>query len=346
MPGDLRGMDLVDAPSTSQAATATPVPAEVLLRVEKLLQGVKADLDAMGGNTDSYGVYAIDEGNLLKLPRVGTMDDSKKSHLLSGKPCFIIFEKWVKDHGAEPNAVFGYDWKSMDDRPSPHIAFAKFPVPGHPDMLLAAPAEELKPGLYSLHNYDKESREYGFGVGTPDEEAFWRQVAQDNPKSWHSHSYLGAMLWRKNDIDGALEQWKKSVELRPEIYETHNNYALALNAKGRVDEALEQYKEAVAAHGPWVVRLNYARALLAAGHYDAAIGQYDAYLKFAPGDPDALSAQADCYSAKGEWDVAAKCLEMVLKIRPDDATVKQKLETAQQKEKEAQDAFDKIWGDK
>ena len=160
-------------------------------------------------------------------------------------PSIIVYNEQFSRKTPAPGSIFGYDWRIMDVRPARHVKFAIHPVPGHPDMVLVTPEEALKWGLFSLQTFDTAYDEFQFAVQTPDEEAFWRDALRDQPDSWHAHSHLGALLWNRHDIDGALEPWKRSAELKPQVYETHNNYALALNAKGRTDDALEQFKQAV-----------------------------------------------------------------------------------------------------
>ena len=299
----------------------------------ELLKTIQPALDDLAKKPDAQGFYAVDGGDLLRLAGFGPGTvNAAKSHLLSARPCFVMYEKRLNGHPPEAGSIFGWDWRFLDVKTHPHVAFVTQAVPGHPDMLLLMPAETLKPGLYSVRTSTEEAE---FGVETPDEEAFWREVLLDQPDSWHAHSHLGAVLWEKHDIDGALEQWKRAVELSPQLYETHNNYALALNAKGRVDEALEQLKQAVAAGGHGEVRMNYANALINAKHYDEAMAQYGAILKENPANAQALSSMGVCYFQQGKWAAAVDCFQNALKIAPDYLDAKRYLESAEQKLKQA-----------
>jgi tetratricopeptide (TPR) repeat protein len=141
-------------------------------------------------------------------------------------------------------------------------------------------------------------------------ENLWVDNLKKNPDSWQGHSHLGAILWQRSDVKGALDEWEQSVEFAPYLYETHNNFALALNRTGDddpthkqeyMDAALKQFNIAVGIdNDQFRVRANYANALLgagnyelsikqnrmAAGYYEEAITQYQNVLRYDPYNPN------------------------------------------------------------
>ena len=97
-----------------------------------------------------------------------------------------------------------------------------------------------------------------------------------NPKDYHAHNNLGALLWAMGDHEAALRQFTAANDLKiddEDHYQAHTNLAVYLLDKGKYDEAVKELAAAYRLHPDSLTKLNVEKAKRQSG---AAIGEQNA----------------------------------------------------------------------
>jgi protein O-mannosyl-transferase len=185
-----------------------------------------------------------------------------------------------------------------------------------------------------------------------DGDTLWRTTIVRNPDAWLAYNNLGAALAQKNDVDGAIVQYRKALQIKPGYAEAHCNLGNAFAMKGQVDDAIAEYRMALETEPDNVKAHNNLGDVLATkGQTDEAIIQYQMALKIKPDyfkasydlgnalfdlgrlpeaieqyqtalktEPDFVEARfnlGNAFFQKGELDKAIEQYRMVLKTKPD-----------------------------
>jgi serine/threonine protein kinase/Flp pilus assembly protein TadD len=61
----------------------------------------------------------------------------------------------------------------------------------------------------------------------------------------NTHNNLATALYAKQDLDGAIQEYKKAIELDPKYAPPHNGLGAVLRARSNAKEAIEEYKKAI-----------------------------------------------------------------------------------------------------
>jgi Flp pilus assembly protein TadD len=59
----------------------------------------------------------------------------------------------------------------------------------------------------------------------------------ERPRDAQAHNILGTILLKLDDVDGAVEEFRRAVQLEPRLTEAQVNLAQALMKTGHVQEA-------------------------------------------------------------------------------------------------------------
>jgi tetratricopeptide (TPR) repeat protein len=97
-----------------------------------------------------------------------------------------------------------------------------------------------------------------------------------NPKDYHAHNNLGALLWTMGDREGAFREFTAANNLKiddEDHYQAHTNLAIYLLEKGRYDEAIQELAVAYRLHPDSLTLLNVEKARR---QLNATIGQQNA----------------------------------------------------------------------
>ena len=97
-----------------------------------------------------------------------------------------------------------------------------------------------------------------------------------NPKDYHAHNNLGALLWSVGDREGALREFTAANDLKiddEDHYQAHTNLAVYLLDKGKYDDAIKELATAYKLHPDSLTLLNLQKAKRQS---NAAIGEQNA----------------------------------------------------------------------
>jgi len=116
-------------------------------------------------------------------------------------------------------------------------------------------------------------------------EHHYRESLRIQPDDEDSHANLGAILFRRGDVAGALSHYHKALEIDPMCAHAH---------------------------------ANLAKALLKRGHLDESIKHFDAVARIEPHRSSAQTDLAGVLTLRGRWAEAAACYRRALELTPDD----------------------------
>ena len=121
---------------------------------------------------------------------------------------------------------------------------------------------------------------------------FWRdsihlfehtlQITSDNVTI---HNNLGLALFKKGDVDAAIQEFQKAIRIDVNDSEIVNNLGFALLNKGNVDAAIYQFKKAIRMSREDIkAHSNLSLAYLSKGNVEAAIYELQEALRISPND--------------------------------------------------------------
>jgi tetratricopeptide (TPR) repeat protein len=166
-----------------------------------------------------------------------------------------------------------------------------------------------------------------------------------------AHVSLGNALWIKDDLDGAIAEYRKAIALEPDYAGAHHNLGIALLKTGALDEAIREYRTAIALnpadanahnelgmalriqdkldeaieHYTEALRLNpkhaYAHSNLGNALHDkkdfvGAIREHQAAIKLQPSLPNAHINLGNAFRAKGDLPAAKLAYEKAIDLQP------------------------------
>jgi predicted TPR repeat methyltransferase len=122
-------------------------------------------------------------------------------------------------------------------------------------------------------------------------------------------------------LDTAVSYYKKSLAIKPDFAEAHYNLGFSLHRLGQLDAAVRSYKKVVAikpdyaeAHNNKILSVIY---LFTKGQIPDAIDILEALIKDNPNDALLFNMIGGCYVIQGKPDMAIKCYQKALTIKPD-----------------------------
>ncbi len=142
-------------------------------------------------------------------------------------------------------------------------------------------------------------------------------AAPDDAVTW---AHLGAILWAKNDVAGALDAYAAAAAARPNNAILQNEYGNALTRAGRFEAAVERFERAVNLRSDIPeIHNNMGNALRGAGRLQDAVDAYAKALEIRPDYPEALGNLGVLLQSAGNQETAIKAFDRVIALRPDDA---------------------------
>jgi tetratricopeptide (TPR) repeat protein len=148
-------------------------------------------------------------------------------------------------------------------------------------------------------------------------EAYQASVALD-PRYVKAHLNLGNAYAKKGLRDKALEEYRIVARLSPGSAETHYQLGSALNAGGFLNEAIEQWQIAVKLKPDFSdAHNNLAAALYNKGIISEALNHYLIYAKLNPASAVAHLNLGSAYAAAGSFDSAIEHFQIAVRLNPD-----------------------------
>ena len=154
-----------------------------------------------------------------------------------------------------------------------------------------------------------------------------KAVAAD-PLDASAQNNLGAVYGKLGRIEEELAAYRKAIALDPEYVDAHHNLGLALLKRGKVEEGESELRRALSidrAYAP--AYLNLARSLSGRGEHQEAAEILSAGSRQVPGDADLQSLLGEVYLRLGRKDEAIDAFEQSLRLKPDQADLRQRLKT-------------------
>ena len=109
-----------------------------------------------------------------------------------------------------------------------------------------------------------------------------------NPRYSEAHNAMGLALARKGDLKLAVESFNKAVEIDPRAYKTHRNIGRAFLQLGDLTHAIEAFKQSISLKPDDAeTRVMLGAALQQRGENDAAFQEYREAARLNPNLADA-----------------------------------------------------------
>ncbi|OUC05236.1 hypothetical protein RY27_28480, partial [Litorilinea aerophila] len=150
-----------------------------------------------------------------------------------------------------------------------------------------------------------------------------RQGIEQLPRNAQLYSYLGVMLARQGDLQGAIDANLKVLELQPFNAGAMRNLALLYRDLGETEEAIRWVNQAITATNPnstaELVQLHQLAAQLyqAANQNDQVIVHYEQIRALQPDDVATLNTLYSLYAAESNWNKAVEVLQALAALEPD-----------------------------
>jgi len=169
--------------------------------------------------------------------------------------------------------------------------------------------------LYTLGRYDQARSEL-------------EKAAAADPLYASAQNNLGAVYGKLGRIEDEITAYRKAVALDPEYTDAHHNLGLALLKRGQVAEGETELRRALSIDRGYVpAYLNLARSLLGRGRHQEAAELLNVGSREAPADADVRSLLGEAYLGLGQTDKAIDAFEESLRLKPDQAELRQRLRT-------------------
>lgn len=145
------------------------------------------------------------------------------------------------------------------------------------------------------------------------------EAIKENPKSSQAYHFLGMIYLRQDLHKGAIASLEKAVNLDPINDTAFNNLGLAYFNTGNNDKAIESFEKSISLNDKIAHRfLNLALAYQNKENWEKAAVALENATKIHE-NKENLTMLAKNYISLGDKKLAAKAIERLLKIDPDNA---------------------------
>ena len=138
------------------------------------------------------------------------------------------------------------------------------------------------------------------------------------PNSSILYNILGAILAAQNQLDKAVENYKKAIKINPNYAQAYNNLGTVLHKLDKAEEAIYNYKKAIS------LKIDFAEAYNNLGNAirnlhkpTEAIEYLKKALHFKPNYVEAYNNLGRTYQEQGKNEEALKNYQKAINIKPD-----------------------------
>ncbi len=147
----------------------------------------------------------------------------------------------------------------------------------------------------------------------------YREVLGHDDGNALAHNGLGALYYRKGDIDGAARHFSRAVEIQPRLPRAWCNLGACHNERQRHREAIVCYERALAVDLRFAdAYRNMGKAYADLGEHEMAVWSYRRSLDLRR-DTDTVRGLAKAYRRTGRFHRARDLLAKAIEIEPDNA---------------------------
>jgi tetratricopeptide (TPR) repeat protein len=237
----------------------------------------------------------------------------------------VVFQlgqlEYIEKHYQQAEAAFQALIQAGDARGLPGVMESKVAL-GQWDEAIQAAQTQLKQAP-DRGDYRLSLAKIYFRAGKyADSSAQYQMLIDKNPKVADLYVRLGESRENGNDVNGAIEAFKKAKQIDPTNYLPVLELALVYNRAGRDEEARKTYEEVIKLQPDNVEALNNLAYLKADDGVD--LDQALAYAQRAqqkrPNDPNVIDTLALIYIRKNLTDDSVRMLRDLVSKKPENAT--------------------------
>ena len=159
--------------------------------------------------------------------------------------------------------------------------------------------------------------------------SLWQHATAMEPMASIAHYNQGRALERENQINGAIESYRRAVTVNPSYAKAHFNLARLLAINGLEAEALGHYRRVIEIHPDHADAHNDLGLLLELhGDENAARAEFEKTLQFEPEHDKALFNLAELLAKQGELAQSIGFYERAAHSNPNAAAIQMRLAIA------------------
>ena len=135
------------------------------------------------------------------------------------------------------------------------------------------------------------------------------------------YNIRGTRYANLGQLDRAISYYEKALSIKPDYAEAHYNLGFSFHKNGQLDAAVKSFKKVVTikpdyaeAHSNKILSVIY---LFTKGQISDAIDLLEVSIKDNPDDALLFNMLGGCYVSQGQPDMAIKCYQKALAIKPD-----------------------------
>jgi len=135
------------------------------------------------------------------------------------------------------------------------------------------------------------------------------------------YNIRGSIYANLGQLDRAISYYEKALSIKPDYAEAHYNLGFSFHKNGQLDAAVKSFKKVVTikpdyaeAHNNKILSVIY---LFTKGQISDAIDILEVLIKDNPDDALLFNMLGGCYVSQGQPDMAIKCYQKALAIKPD-----------------------------
>ncbi len=151
-----------------------------------------------------------------------------------------------------------------------------------------------------------------------DSESLWRHAVATEPESSIARNNFGNALFRRGNVEEAVEYYRQALRLDPLYRDAHYNLATALAIRREFREAMIHFREALQMDPSNAdVHYSLANALVTQDDLDGAAEHYREALKLDPGRSEIYFDLGNVLARQGHLDRAVENFHRALRLKPD-----------------------------